>query len=164
MHASASNAPLPNKAIARAFDFFERVVLFSPTSSRADDEDTEAREERRVNIGAIAHATKETKETRNDARRGSAIDRSAVLIVIDCSLFVYLVTKNDAKLRFFSHHQPPLPPNGTRRFVVTIVSKTKERVRRRKTSGRDRFWRAHRGDGAYFAVVFVRREEDKEVR
>ena len=51
-------------------------------------EDTEAREERRVKIGAIAHATKETKETRNDARRGSAIDRSAVLIVIDCSLFV----------------------------------------------------------------------------
>ena len=49
-------------------------------------EDTEAREERRVKIGAIAHATKETKETRNDARRGSAIDRSAVLIVIDCSL------------------------------------------------------------------------------
>jgi len=75
VHASASNAPLPNKAIARAFDFF-------------DEEDTEAREERRVKIGAIAHATKETKETRNDARRGSAIDRSAVLIVIDCSLFV----------------------------------------------------------------------------
>ena len=76
MHASASNAPLPNKAIARAFDFFQFV----------DEEDTEAREERRVKIGAIAHATKETKETRNDARRGSAIDRSAVLIVIDCSL------------------------------------------------------------------------------
>ena len=76
MHASASNAPLPNKAIARAFDFFQLV----------DEEDTEAREERRVKIGAIAHATKETKETRNDARRGSAIDRSAVLIVIDCSL------------------------------------------------------------------------------
>lgn len=76
MHASASNAPLPNKAIARAFDFFELI----------DEEDTEAREERRVKIGAIAHATKETKETRNDARRGSAIDRSAVLIVIDCSL------------------------------------------------------------------------------
>ncbi len=152
MHASASNAPLPNKAIARAFDFF-------------DEEDTEAREERRVKIGAIAHATKETKETRNDARRGSAIDRSAVLNVIDCSLvFVYLVTKNDAKLWFFSHHHRPFPPNGTRRFVVTIVSKTKERVRWRKTSGRDRFWRAHRGDGAYFAVVFVRREEDKEER
>jgi len=78
VHASASNAPLPNKAIARAFDFFQLV----------DEEDTEAREERRVKIGAIAHATKETKETRNDARRGSAIDRSAVLIVIDCSLFV----------------------------------------------------------------------------
>jgi len=156
VHASASNAPLPNKAIARAFDFFELV----------DEEDTEAREERRVKIGAIAHATKETKETRNDARRGSAIDRSAVLIVIDCSLvFVYLVTKNDAKLWFFSHHhRRPFPPNGTRRFVVTIVSKTKERVRRRKTSGRDRFWRAHRGDGAHFAVVFVRREEDKEER
>lgn len=76
MHASASIAPLPNKAIARAFDFFELI----------DEEDTEAREERRVKIGAIAHATKETKETRNDARRGSAIDRSAVLIVIDCSL------------------------------------------------------------------------------
>jgi hypothetical protein len=164
VHASASNAPLPNKAIARAFDFF-------------DEEDTEAREERRVKIGAIAHATKETKETRNDARRGSAIDCSAVLIVIDCSLvFVYLVclcnetstpqvTKNDAKLWFFSHRRRrPFPPNGTRRFVVTIVSKTKERVRRRKTSGRDRFWRAHRGDGAYFAVVFVRREEDKEER
>ena len=156
MHASASNAPLPNKAIARAFDFFQFV----------DEEDTEAREERRVKIGAIAHATKETKETRNDARRGSAIDRSAVLIVIDCSLvFVYLVTKNDAKRWFFSHHhRRPFPPNGTRRFVVTIVSKTKEKVRRRKTSGRDRFWRAHRGDGAYFAVVFVRREEDKEER
>jgi len=78
VHASASNAPLPNKAIARAFDFFQLV----------DEEDTEAREERRVKIGAIAHATKETKETRNDAKRGSAIDRSAVLIVIDCSLFV----------------------------------------------------------------------------
>jgi beta-1,4-N-acetylglucosaminyltransferase len=76
VHASASNAPLPNKAIARAFDFFQLV----------DEEDTEAREERRVKIGAIAHATKETKETRNDAKRGSAIDRSAVLIVIDCSL------------------------------------------------------------------------------
>jgi hypothetical protein len=75
-----------------------------------------------------------------------------------------IVTKNDAKLRCFSHHHRPLPPNGTRRFVVTIVSKIKERVRRRKTSGRDRFWRAHRGDGAYFAVVFVRREEDKEER
>ena len=81
MHASASNAPLPNKAIARAFDFF-------------DEEDTEAREERRVKIGAIAHATKETSETRNDARRGSAIDCSAVLIVIDCSLeFCFFVKK-----------------------------------------------------------------------
>lgn len=83
MHASASNAPLPNKAIARAFDFFELI----------DEEDTEAREERRVKIGAIAHATKETKETRNDARRGSAIDRSAVLIVIDCSLVLCFFVK-----------------------------------------------------------------------
>ena len=83
MHASASNAPLPNKAIARAFDFFELV----------DEEDTEAREERRLKIGAIAHATKETKETRTDARRGSAIDRSAVLNVIDCSLVLCFFVK-----------------------------------------------------------------------
>jgi hypothetical protein len=164
-----SNAPLPNKAIARAFDFFERVVVFSPTSSLGVKEDTEAREERRVKIGAIAHATKDTKETRNDAKRGSVIDCSAVLIVIDCSLFVHLVTKNDAKRPCFSPplfaHHPPLPPNGTRRFVITIISKTiKTKVRWRKTSGRDRFWRAHRGDGAYFAVVFVRREEYKEER
>ena len=87
MHASASNAPLPNEAIARAFDFF-----FSPTSLGVK-EDTEAREERRVKIGAIAHATKETKETRTDARRGSAIDRSAVLIVIDCSLVLCFFVK-----------------------------------------------------------------------
>ena len=158
MHASASNAPLPNKAIARAFDFFQLV----------DEEDTEAREERRVKIGAIAHATKETKETRNDARRGSAIDRSAVLIVIARSYFVCIFFSSSQKMTqnfgVFLIISRPFPPNGTRRFVVTIVSKTKEKVRRRKTSGRDRFWRAHRGDGAYFAVVFVRREEDKEER
>lgn len=78
-----------------------------------------------------------------------------------------LFTKNDAKRPCFSPplfaHHPPLPPNGTRRFVITIISKTiKTKVRWRKTSGRDRFWRAHRGDGAYFAVVFVRREEEEK--
>lgn len=88
MHASASNAPLPNKAIARAFDFFQLV----------DEEDTEAREERRVKIGAIAHATKETKETRNDAKRGSAIDRSAVLIVIARSYFVCIFFSSSQKM------------------------------------------------------------------
>ena len=97
MHASASNAPLPNKAIARAFDFF-------------DEEDTEAREERRVKIGAIAHATKETKETRNDARRGSAIDRSAVLIVIARSYFVCI---------FFSSSQKMTQNFGV--FLIIIV-------------------------------------------
>lgn len=100
MHASASNAPLPNKAIARAFDFFELV----------DEEDTEAREERRVKIGAIAHATKETKETRNDAKRGSAIDRSAVLIVIARSYFVCI---------FFSSSQKMTQNFGV--FLIIIV-------------------------------------------
>ena len=100
MHASASNAPLPNKAIARAFDFFQLV----------DEEDTEAREERRVKIGAIAHATKETKETRNDARRGSAIDRSAVLIVIARSYFVCI---------FFSSSQKMTQNFGV--FLIVIV-------------------------------------------
>lgn len=100
MHASASNAPLPNKAIARAFDFFQLV----------DEEDTEAREERRVKIGAIAHATKETKETRNDARRGSAIDRSAVLIVIARSYFVCI---------FFSSSQKMTQNFGV--FLIIIV-------------------------------------------
>lgn len=97
MHASASNAPLPNKAIARAFDFF-------------DEEDTEAREERRVKIGAIAHATKETKETRNDAKRGSAIDCSAVLIVIARSYFVCI---------FFSSSQKMTQNFGV--FLIIIV-------------------------------------------
>ena len=100
MHASASNAPLPNKAIARAFDFFQLV----------DEEDTEAREERRVKIGAIAHATKETKETRNDAKRGSAIDRSAVLIVIARSYFVCI---------FFSSSQKMTQNFGV--FLIIIV-------------------------------------------
>ena len=100
MHASASNAPLPNKAIARAFDFFQLV----------DGEDTEAREERRVKIGAIAHATKETKETRNDAKRGSAIDRSAVLIVIARSYFVCI---------FFSSSQKMTQNSGV--FLIIIV-------------------------------------------
>jgi len=100
VHASASNAPLPNKAIARAFDFFELV----------DEEDTEAREERRVKIGAIAHATKETKETRNDAKRGSAIDRSAVLIVIARSYFVCI---------FFSSSQKMTQNFGV--FLIIIV-------------------------------------------
>ena len=94
MHASASNAPLPNKAIARAFDFF-------------DEEDTEAREERRFKIGAIAHAT---KETRNDAKRGSAIDRSAVLIVIARSYFVCI---------FFSSSQKMTQNSGV--FLIIIV-------------------------------------------
>jgi beta-1,4-N-acetylglucosaminyltransferase len=97
VHASASNAPLPNKAIARAFDFF-------------DEEDTEAREERRVKIGAIAHATKETKETRNDAKRGSAIDCSAVLIVIARSYFVCI---------FFSSSQKMTQNFGV--FLIIIV-------------------------------------------
>lgn len=100
MHASASNAPLPNKAIARAFDFFQLV----------DEEDTEAREERRVKIGAIAHATKETKETRNDAKRGSAIDCSAVLIVIARSYFVCI---------FFSSSQKMTQNFGV--FLIIIV-------------------------------------------
>ena len=100
MHASASNAPLPNKAIARAFDFFQFV----------DEEDTEAREERRVKIGAIAHATKETKETRNDAKRGSAIDCSAVLIVIARSYFVCI---------FFSSSQKMTQNFGV--FLIIIV-------------------------------------------
>ena len=100
MHASASNAPLPNKAIARAFDFFELI----------DEEDTEAREERRVKIGAIAHATKETKETRNDAKRGSAIDCSAVLIVIARSYFVCI---------FFSSSQKMTQNFGV--FLIIIV-------------------------------------------
>jgi len=100
VHASASNAPLPNKAIARAFDFFQLV----------DEEDTEAREERRVKIGAIAHATKETKETRNDAKRGSAIDRSAVLIVIARSYFVCI---------FFSSSQKMTQNFGV--FLIIIV-------------------------------------------
>lgn len=100
MHASASNAPLPNKAIARAFDFFELI----------DEEDTEAREERRVKIGAIAHATKETKDTRNDAKRGSAIDCSAVLIVIARSYFVCI---------FFSSSQKMTQNFGV--FLIIIV-------------------------------------------
>lgn len=100
MHASASNAPLPNKAIARAFDFFQLV----------DEEDTEAREERRVKIGAIAHATKETKDTRNDAKRGSAIDCSAVLIVIARSYFVCI---------FFSSSQKMTQNFGV--FLIIIV-------------------------------------------
>ena len=105
MHASASNAPLPNKAIARAFDFFELV----------DEEDTEAREERRVKIGAIAHATKETKETRNDARRGSAIDRSAVLIVIARSYFVCI---------FFSSSQKMTQNFGVFLIIVVLFLRT----------------------------------------
>ena len=102
MHASASNAPLPNKAIARAFDFFELV----------DEEDTEAREERRFKIGAIAHATKETKETRNDAKRGSAIDRSAVLIVIARSYFVCI---------FFSSSQKMTQNSGVFLIIVVVL-------------------------------------------
>ena len=105
MHASASNAPLPNKAIARAFDFFQFV----------DEEDTEAREERRVKIGAIAHATKETKETRNDARRGSAIDRSAVLIVIARSYFVRI---------FFSSSQKMTQNFGVFLIIVVLFLRT----------------------------------------
>jgi len=105
VHASASNAPLPNKAIARAFDFFQFV----------DEEDTEAREERRVKIGAIAHATKETKETRNDARRGSAIDRSAVLIVIARSYFVCI---------FFSSSQKMTQNFGVFLIIVVLFLRT----------------------------------------
>ena len=80
------------------------------SSNFVDEEDTEAREERRVKIGAIAHATKETKETRNDARRGSAIDRSAVLIVIARSYFVCI---------FFSSSQKMTQNFGV--FLIIIV-------------------------------------------
>ena len=73
-------------------------------------EDTEAREERRLKIGAIAHATKETKDTRNDAKRGSAIDCSAVLIVIARSYFVCI---------FFSSSQKMTQNFGV--FLIIIV-------------------------------------------
>ena len=78
-------------------------------------EDTEAREERRVKIGAIAHATKETKETRNDARRGSAIDRSAVLIVIARSYFVCI---------FFSSSQKMTQNFGVFLIIVVLFLRT----------------------------------------